>query len=183
VTTSPMTLPFPPRRAHLTAFWLGLNLPILPLAALVPVGGGGATRALLAVALLASTLTAGFLWREAPLYLYRVWNKAAVGVALVGRRWVLAASYYLVISAAARGGSRLELALPSGSMWRPYGSRGPDGDPARAPGRGWVRRLLEDARRPEHGWRLSLVPFLVLLSWLHVETSDEDVPSNVYTLY
>ena len=46
-----MTLPFPPRRSHLTAFWLGLHVAAFAVAGLLGLGLG-APRAALAVALL-----------------------------------------------------------------------------------------------------------------------------------
>ena len=130
----------------------------------------------------AGTLAAGLIWTDGPLFLYRGWNKAADVVAAVGQWWVLAIIHYLVFVVVGRAGSRLDLAPSRGSMWRPY-ARSATANGTPEPRVGWVRRFAREGRGRGRGWWIPIMPLLLILSLFVTDTADEDIPSNVYTLY
>jgi hypothetical protein len=178
-----MTLPFPPRRSHLTAFWLGLHVAAFAVAGLLALGLG-APRAALAVALLLTgTLALGLGRRDSVLPAYRAWNKAAGVIARIGQGWILAVTYYLALTAIGRTGSRLDLASSPGSMWRPYGAGHASGNGTAEPRAGWARRLAHEARSRDRAWWIGVLPLLMILSLFASDSGDEDIPSNIYTLY
>jgi len=116
---------------------------------------------------------------------YQIWNRAARLYARLAESCVVRAAYFAVIVPAGWGGSSLKLERPPHheSLWL---SRHPaEGagrlHPATAQGH-WLRRYLTWAWEPGHRWRLALVPFLVMLSWLKPEETPA-LPDNLYTLY
>lgn len=178
-----MTLPFPPRRSHLTGFWLALNLAALIGAILVGLWLGLGERIVLLPALFAATIAGGLAWRDGIVVAYRVWNRAARAVAAVGQWWIVALTYYLGLTVLRRvSGSRLDLAPPASSMWKPYpADRATNGAPATAAG--WVRQSFAAARSADRPWWTGLLPLLLVLSLFPHRDTREDVPSNIYTLY
>ena len=178
-----MTLPFPPRRSHLTAFWLGLHAAAFVAAGLLGLGLGIPGAALGIAVLLAGTLALGLIRRDTVLFFYRAWNKAAQVVARLGQGWILAVTYYLVLTPIGRAGSRLDLASSPGSMWRPYRAGHASANGTAEPRAGWARRLAREARGRDRAWWIGVLPLLVILSLFASRSGDEDVPSNIYTLY
>jgi hypothetical protein len=178
------TLPFPPRRSHFVAFWLGLNLAlgvVLFIALGSLLGPPGIWSAL------AGTLglvVGGLIWQDGSLFLYRAWKKASELVMRMSKGWVLAVLYYVVLTPVGLTGARLELDRPSGTMWRPYETEPTDPVGARgARNRTGLGRLRAEARARDRLWWLAVGPFLVVIAALHLESEEEDLPSAIYTLY
>jgi hypothetical protein len=178
-----MTLPFPPRRSHLSAFWLALNLGSILASSGLALGLGFHQGIVALPVAFIATAAIGLIWRDGPLFLYRVWNKAAQTVARVGQWWVLAVTYYLVLSVTARGGSRLDLVRRTGSMWKAYGDGNGTRNVTGGTRRGWASRFAREARGRERAWWISVLPLLLVVSLFGLDSKDEDVPSNIYTLY
>lgn len=177
------TLPFPPRRSHLRAFWLGLHGPAFAAGALLALNSGTQRAGIALAIVLAATLAAGLRWSEIVLAAYRAWHRAGKAVARIGQWWTLAVTYYLLFAITGRAGARVDLAPPSGSMWTPYGSGDTTGDGVREPAVGWVGRFVREAGGPRRAWWLAVLPSLVIVSLFTNDAPDEDVPSNIYTLY
>lgn len=179
-----MILPFPPRRSHLRAFWLALNLAAAVACSLAFVALQIPKSVPTMLAFLGAVAAAGLAWQDGPVWLYRAWNRVARSLGRMGQWWVLAVTYYLVLSATGRRGSRLDFAAPSGSMWKPFGfaSNGVTHHNG-AYGRGWLHSLLDQARAPERIWWLGVVPFLVLLSLFPRQAGSDEMPANTYTLF
>lgn len=177
------TLPFPPRRSHLRAFWLGLHGVALAASALVALGLGMGRAGVALAVFFAVTLAAGLRWSEGPLALYRAWHRTGKAVARIGQWWTLAVTYYLLFAVTGRAGARLDLGPPSGSTWQPYASGDATGNGTREPAGGWVGRFVREARHPRRTWWLAVLPCLVILSLFTDDARGEDVPSNIYTLY
>ena len=178
-----MTLPFPPRRSHLTAFWLGLHAAAFVAAGLLGLGLGTPRVAVVVALLLTGTLALGLGWGDSVLLAYRAWNKAAGVIARIGQGWILAVTYYLVLTPIGRAGSRLDLASSPGSTWRPYGAGHASGNGTAEPRAGWARRLAREARGRDRAWWLGVLPLLLIMSLFASGSGDEDIPSNIYTLY
>jgi hypothetical protein len=176
-------LPYPPRRSHLTAFWLGMNAMVMAglLLLLAALGAQDGIRIFLGT--LVVVLIAGLAWKPPVLLLYRIWRKGT-GIVVDGVRWwVLTVMYFVVFPVVGRGGTRLNTEAAGQAGWRDYepGS-GSDGG-TREARMTWLRRVLGETRDRERSWWLPLLPFVLLVSLLHTGEKAEEVPSNIYTLY
>jgi hypothetical protein len=178
-----LTLPAPPRRAHLAAFAGALGLV-----------GGVALGALLGVAAspawaalgpgLGTVLAAvGVLRPRAVAPLYAAWSGLEARYRRVARLAVKAAAFLPLVAMGPGGDARLGLAAPepARSLWLP---RTPDAD---APGvgaarGGLVRSYAGWAARGGRWWTLALLPFLVLLAAIDADT-EPTLPTQTYTLF
>jgi hypothetical protein len=179
-----LTLPFPPRRSHLTAFWLGLNAMAAVVLFLLALALGTRAAVVVVPVLVATSIAVGSVWREPVLFFYRAWRKLSRIVIRSAQWWVSAVVYFGVLPLVGRAGTRLEIHPGVSPRWQEY-EPGTDpyqgADDGSAPGA--FRRLRAAARAPERAWWLPLLPLFAALSFLHGEAQEEDLPSNIYTLY
>ena len=176
-------LPFPPRRSHLTAFWLGMNAVVMAglLVLLTALGAQNGIRIFLGI--LVVVLIAGFAWKPPVLFLYRIWRKGNAIVVRAVRWWVLTVMYFVVFPVVGRGGTRLNTEAAGHTSWRAYEPGSGSEGGTREARMTWLRRVLGETRDMERAWWLPLLPFVLLISLLYAGEKEEEVPSNIYTLY
>jgi hypothetical protein len=111
--------------------------------------------------------------------------------ARAGRTFVSGICFYVVLVAVGRAGASIKLVSPDAgeSMWMPRTALAEDsiklrsGMPAGEQHHcSWIPTFLSWAVRNGNLWTCVLLPFLMLLSALDVE-SEEGVPTDTYTLY
>lgn len=183
-----VVLPARPRRAWLHAFCAALSLWAgFAVGLLAPLDPWGRSAAAALVTVLA--VVVGVLRPTELGLVYRVWNKAARGYALVVRAALLALCYGVITAAGTAGSSlRLRRPRPGESLWYPR-----DTLPAEAygslderPGRAWRghpwRAVLTWALRTGHAWAIVLLPFLMLIAALE-RSEQTHYPDGIYTLF
>lgn len=172
------------RRAEVTAFWIvttvvlsaGLGVASFALGARAPWAWGAAGICV---------VLPGLFW---PLWFeigVKVWNKGASLSAAAIRAYLLKVSYYVLFSAVALGGSRLDLER-SGvelSRWIPRHRPAVDDGGTHAAGENWTHALLAAARDPGKTWMICLLPIVMLLLLLRDEQQERAPSSSTYTLY
>ena len=186
-----ITLPRPPRRAHLRSLWfalcamLGSSATIimwffaLPHPLTIPLATG---TGLIAVGLMMTEWIRPF---------YAIWNKVARRVAYVTRLALMGICYFVVFIVVAQAGAKFTRKRPPSTQttWTPRGNQAETTrssfsslglkDPAE---RGWATAYFIWARRTGNWWAIVLLPFLSLLSVL-AEDDNETLPAHIYTLF
>jgi hypothetical protein len=185
-----ITLPRPPRRAHLRSFWialcamLGLSVTIimwffaLPHALAIPFATG---TALVAVGLIVPEWIGPF---------YAIWNKVARRVAFITRLALMGICYFVVFVVVRQAGARFtrKRYRSTRTTWSPRGNQAETGssfssmrleDPTEP---GWATAYFIWARRTGNWWAIVLLPFLSLLSVL-ADDDRKTLPAHIYTLF
>jgi hypothetical protein len=185
-------LPFPPRRAWVLAFWLALTgvmiavVDVLVTVLLSPEWAVIATMAVLGMSALGA-LRPGRLVR-----IYAAWNSLATLFARAASLYVRGLMFFVVIAAAGRSGSSVQLTRPrsAGSLWIPRTAPGPHSyrhqhlaRASRATPRGWMGAYLQWCRDSGNIWAVCLLPFWLLISAFGVRHGPDRVPTHTYTLY
>lgn len=179
----------PPLRAWLRSFWLSLGLVATALVALLSLLDR--IRSLPWAAALVFLLLPGLLWPQTVIWPYRAWNKLARVYAGFVETVLLRICYFTILVPTSRMGTRLRLERPQPeqSLWQArqslgvHANKGLHGRSGRT-GQGdhWISRYLAWAWSSGQQWRLALLPFLLLLSWLGAE-DELALPENLYTLF
>jgi hypothetical protein len=186
-----ITLPRPPRRAHLRSFWialcamLGLSVTIimwffaLPHPLAIPFATGTAP---VAVGLIVPRWIGPF---------YAIWNKLARRVAYITRLALMGICYFVIFVVVRQAGARFTRKRPRymRTTWTRRGNQaettGPSfssvtsKDPTE---RGWATAYFIWARRTGNWWAIVLLPFLFLLSVL-ADDDRKTLPAHIYTLF
>jgi hypothetical protein len=186
-----ITLPRPPRRAHLRSFWMALCVMLgssatiimwflaLPHPFTIPLATG---TGLVAVGLIMTEWIRPF---------YAIWNKVARRVAYVTRLALMGICYFVVFVVVARAGARFPRTRPRSTRtsWIPRGNQDETTgssfssvrlkDPTE---REWATAYFIWARRTGNWWAIVLLPFLSLLSVL-ADDDKETLPAHIYTLF
>lgn len=183
-----VSLPFPPHRNHVLGFWVSLLVLGLVLAGLlwlIP-GVTGEVAGLVGLAVVLVFL-AGLASKDAQLLAYRGWNRAARLLGSGLQSYIILLLHLLVLGPVRLTGARLPVAKNPSGTWEPYpGSPGvPDeGGQGLQGGHSISRRLLGAARQSGMAWWVTIIPFVILISWLTIREDEEfEVPSQLYTLY
>jgi hypothetical protein len=187
-----LLLPSPPRRAWVLAFWLalsGLTIAVVGPLATVLLSPGWAVIVTMGVLVMA---VSGSLQPGRVVRMYAAWNSLATLFVRAASVYVRALMFFVVIAAAGRSGSALQLARPgsAGSLWIPRTSSGPHSyrhqhlaPASRATARGWMRAYLQWCRDTGNIWAVCLVPFWVLIAAFGIRQGPDRVPTHTYTLY
>ena len=183
-----ITLPAPPRRAHLRSFWvalctmLGISASVcmcilaLPHPLAIPAGT------------IVCLVAVGLVMTEWIRPLYGAWNWGARLVARGTRLLLMSICFFIVFAAVGLAGARFDRALsmsPASSWVR---RRTQDGEENLSPfaekpnGTMQMNAYLHWARSSGNLWAVVLLPFLFLLSVL-AEDEDDTLPAYVYTLF
>jgi hypothetical protein len=183
-----VTLPFGCRRAERRSFGATIMLLLLVVLAC----GIRSWTSFIGGAAVIVSVAALTLWFPRLLeWPYRAWNKAARLYASWATRCVTAVCFYVIVCAVgfATSASRRATSMPSVSAWRPHRALPPDSYESQyeladsaGTGAGWNRAFISWCRRTDNAWALSLLPFLVVLGWLHAESSGPQ-PADIYTLF
>jgi len=177
-----MTLPFPPRRSELAAFWLVLNGGLALGLAIVLIIVGRSDLLWLALALPSGLALLGLLRRDFQMRCFSYWRRGARTAASAFQRWVLLVTYYVVISLVARGGSSIKTRSPD-AAWSAFREEtGLDASFSGGDG-AWMLQIVRSARAPDRIWWLALLPFLMMISLFQGKSGEKDIPTNIYTLY
>ncbi len=183
-----ITLPDPPKRHLVSAFWIifailtGVSAALISVWVRVPGGALGAASLGLLVGVLGAAMP------TVQVTVYRVWNKFARRVANLAAGCITRL-LFVVVRIAGLGGSRFELGRPVGrsTAWTDKGAVSPDHYESqfRGPGgnRGaWSALLFSWGRRAGRIWTWPLIPLLAVLGT--VQSSEKgSFGGNVYTLY
>jgi hypothetical protein len=186
-----ITLPAPPRRAHLRSFWFALCTML----------GTSATVCMYILALphplaipavtVVCLVAVGLVMTEWIRPLYGAWNRGARLVARGARLLLMGICFFIVFAAVGLAGARFGRAVsmsPASSWVR---RRTEDGEedlsPFAAKSNGsmrmkWTKAYFHWARSTGNLWAVVLLPFLSLLSLL-AEDEDDTLPAYVYTLF
>ena len=183
-----LELQMPPRRAWLRGWSLAMAAVALILGCGIGLLTGSISAPLVAGPISLGVILVGVLRPGAMRLPYRAWNRLTRVYAGLVRGWTIAVCYFVVIAPASRFGSSLELDSSGRSRWRPksplaldaYGSE--HAGPSRNRGRGWIRTLRSWSMTSGRSWAASLLPFLIVLSWLEAP-EEHRVPSEIYTLF
>ena len=185
-----ITLPYPPRRAHLVSFWLTMSM----LSGLVC---GGLTSLLISprwivlglIVTLGMALP-GLLRPEVATKPYKVWNRLARTFGR-GARFLLMSICYFVILVVGQTGSSIGLSRPNcaGSLWVPRRTLAREtyahqhaASTRTSPSNNWIRAYTSWALRSGNLWAVVLLPFLILLMTVEPEVRTTH-PANIYTLF
>lgn len=178
-----LTLPKPPRRAYLRAFWILLSTVatgmLFALGSFFPIlrlEGFGLVIPFL-------FLLVGIMWPGVASLPYRVWNRLVPLISRGLQAYLLSILYFVVFSAVGKAGSNLVLrrADPRNG-WLPYSEAINTCAETSHPSAGWIRNYLKWATQSPNGWLYVLLPFLLLVSALELE-EEKAPPTNIYTLY
>jgi hypothetical protein len=185
-----ITLPRPPRRAHLRSFWIALCAMLgssatiilwffaLPHPWTIPLATGG----LVAVGLMMTEWIRPF---------YAIWNKVARRVAFMTRLALMEICYFVVFVVVGQAGARFSRTrsrstrttwIPRGNQAEATGSSFSSVQLKDATERGWATAYFVWARRTGNWWAIVLLPFLSLLSVL-ADDDKETLPAHIYTLF
>jgi hypothetical protein len=183
---------FPPPRAWLQSFWIAISLAGGSIVSLFCAffistrwSASGVVFALL-------TAVPGILRPQIASRPYRAWNKLARRFAQVARFWVTGVCFYIICATVGLTRSHVRLAQPTSneSLWvarRPTTStaydHNYDGVPQEFPQQGWIRAYVTWARQSGNLWAVCLLPFLIVLSALEIDETQNRVAANVYTLF
>ena len=179
-----------PRRAWLTSFCMLVGLIIMLLAGAMFLYQHSLSLLELGIALAISSVVSGILWPQAWTLPYRAWNKLARHYGDFAR-FCLLGLCYMIISAVGMGNPLPSFwrSASSGSGWSPrptfpsstYGSthHAEGGDAWR---QGWIRSFASWAINSHQPWVLTLLPFLIALSFLEIDEGSAP-PSKTYTLF
>jgi hypothetical protein len=124
-------------------------------------------------------------------FLYRAWNKMALEFARCARTMVMGICFYVILVAVGRTGSSINLKAMGSekSMWLTRGTTPVNSYSEQhtmvisdSRKRNWILSFMSWAGRTGNFWRVSLIPFLILLVSLDCST-EETVPTDIYTLY
>ncbi len=185
------TLPQPPRRVWLRAFWLTLMMGagLVMLGLRLAIGPGMAWLGLSSA--MVALLAAGTISRRIRRKAYDVWARGADRYARVASM-VLTRIVFLIVSAGSRAGSRMRMSAPEAgegetsgwvgrrSMASPPEYRSPHFDPAASGS--WAAATMAWARNTGNLWFLWVLPYLAFLR--RVETRQvRSLGGNIYTLY
>jgi hypothetical protein len=186
-----ITLPAPPRRAHLRAFCFALCA-LLGSVAIVILRLLGISHAFAVSAVAAIALTClGFLATESIWPVYAIWNKAAQLAGRLVRLALTAICFFIVFAAVGRLGARFDGAhsTTAKSSWVRRRTRAAKLHSAAvvqqsddSGQKGWMSAYMAWAIGTGNLWAVVLLPFLSLLA-LVAEDQDEAVPVHVYTLF
>jgi hypothetical protein len=186
-----ITLPRPPRRAHLRSFWIALCAMLsssattimwffaLPHPLAIPLATG---TGLVAVGLMMPEWIRPF---------YTLWNKVARRVASITRLALMGICYFVVFVVVAQAGARFTRKRPRSmrTTWTPRGKQAETAGPSFSSvmlkdptERGWATAYFIWARRTRNCWAIVLLPFLSLLSVL-ADDDKETLPAHIYTLF
>ncbi len=186
-----MLVPLHPRRAWLQSFWIVVcSMSGLLIGALLAFhwGPAGIVAGVLVGALLGYT---GLLAPTVARGPYRLWYRLTELYCRVVRLAVKAVCYFVIVLVVGRRNSSMLFERPTAmaSMWIP---RNPlpaanypyeyESETGGAKPRSWVPVYRAWARSSGNRWALSLLPFLMLLSWLEPE-QDRVFPAGIYTLF
>ena len=147
----------------------------------------------LGVTLGAGVAAAGRLWPAIVSKAYRGWDRLARWYAHLLRQVTLFVSYWSIfpIVGQAASSSGLMISSSNQSLWvsrtalltksyfRQYDSNGN----ASWKERNWILNFISWSIQSRNIWSCSLLPFLILLSFLEETEQRDHVPSNIYTLY
>jgi hypothetical protein len=184
-----ITLPTPPRRAHLRSFWIALWAMLASSAAIVM--WFFALPHPLTIFLAVGLVAIGLMMTKWISPFYAIWNKVARRVAFITRLALMGICYFVVFVVVALAGARFtrKRSRSMGTTWTPRGNHSETPGPRfssvtlkDATERGWATAYFIWARRTGNWWAVVLLPFLFLLSVL----ADEDtktLPAHIYTLF
>jgi hypothetical protein len=176
-----ITLAGHPTRAALRGFGVALALLMAALDAVLVLRFGASC--LLGMLPAGALAVSAIVWPRALTWPYRAWNKAARLYVRSAESALLALAFYTVVAPAggATGGMHTP-ARAAPSLWLAC----PDaGGRAAVRGRtdeGWIGRYMQWARASGRHWHVALLPYLILLCWLHPE-EQATVSDNLYTLF
>ncbi len=186
-----MLLPLHPRRAWLQSFWIVMCSMIGLLAGgclAVRLGIPWIAAGVLAGALLSAI---GFLVPTVARGPYRLWFRVTDFYFRMVRLAVKTVCYFVVFVVVGRRKSSLLCDRPTAmaSIWVPRHTlpvtnypHEYEGETREVKQRPWVSVYLSWARSTGHGWAISLLPFLLLLSVLEPE-QERAFPAGIYTLF
>jgi hypothetical protein len=186
-----ITLPKPPRRAHLRSFWIALCAMFWSSATLIMWFFALPHRFTIPLATATGLIAVGLIMPRWIGPFYAIWNKVARAVAYVTRLALMGICYFVVFVVVAQAGARFTRKRPRsmGTTWTPRGNQAETPGPRfssvtlkDATERGWATAYFIWARRTGNWWAVVLLPFLFLLSVL----ADEDtktLPAHIYTLF
>jgi hypothetical protein len=186
-----ITLPTPPRRAHLRSFWIALCAILGSSAAIIM--WFSALPHPLAIPLATGTglVVVGLIMTDWIRPFYAIWNWVARRVAYVTRLALMGICYFVVFVVVAQAGARFTRKRPRSmrTTWTPRGNQAETPGPRfssvtlkDATERGWATAYFIWARRTGNWWAIFLLPFLSLLSVL-AHDDKEALPAHIYTLF
>jgi hypothetical protein len=141
----------------------------------------------------AGLAAAGRLWPAIVSKPYRIWDRLARRYAGMLRQVILLVSYWLIFPIVGQAASSSGLKISSSNQslwvsraalstksyfWQHDSNRNPLGKD-----RGWICTFISWSIQSRNIWSCSLLPFLILLSFLEEAEQQDHVPSNIYTLY
>ena len=196
-TEGGLLLPFPPRRAWSTSFWVTFTILMslfcgMGLKMLVARGWMPGTIALTIWVVSSCVAGAGgIMTPRLAVGAYGAWNRLAHLYMWAARFLVKSVCFWIILTPLGWTGAGLSLSRQavSKTMWVPresivptaYGAQHDKGVSPRGP-QGWMRSYLSWAACPEHAWAAFLLPFLAVLGDLEVDDTAS-VPSQTYTLF
>ena len=184
-----ITLPEPPRAAHLRSFWFALS-------AIFGMSTASCLHVLSVPHSLAISAATALLLVGAGIFgadwirpFYTVWNRGARLVARVTSGLLIGICFFIAFGAVGLAGARYSRKLPTSAL-SGWTRRGPQiGNENIAPcartgikKAEWLCAYVCWACRSGNLWAIVLIPFLSLLSLL-AKDEDETFPTNVYTLF
>ncbi len=184
-----LTLPEPPRAAHLRSFWLALSM-IVGMSTAICLYVLAVPHSLaissVTVLLFLGANAFGTDWIR-PFYTF--WNRGARLVARVTGRLLMGICFFIAFGAVGLAGARYSRKLPTSPLsgWTRRGPQTGKENSAPSARRGineaaWLRAYVRWARRSGNLWAIVLIPFLSLLSLL-AKDEDDTLPTNIYTLF
>jgi hypothetical protein len=184
-----ITLPVPPRAAHLKSFWLAFSMMLgTGTAICLHVLAVPHLLAISAVGVLLLVGTSVFA-TDSIQPLYTVWNRGARFVGRVARRLVLGVCFFIVFAGVGLLGARFGRKVPNRASSGWDRRRPAIGEENRSPLAekrltrvAWMPAYVRWARRSGNLWAVVLIPFLSLLSLL-AEEEEDTLPAFVYTLF
>ncbi len=181
-----MSLPNPPRRAALRAFWLtSVCLFGLPAAAVMSALAG--ISPVVIVLVWVGILCFGVIMPQHVAVVYGVWLRLSSRALRLSNLAMTAVCFYLVFPVVGAAGTRLPLkrAAAGESLWEAADTRAggtaDEADATAGSGGGWVFRYLNRAVESGNLWTICLLPFLVMLRFN--DQQKNFYPSQIYTLF
>ena len=184
-------LPYRPRRIDIISFWLATSLFSGLLMGTILWFFFSPQRFIFGAIFAFVLFLPGMVYPQTLSLPYSIWNKIARYFASVASIALMGICFYIIFLAVGRTGSRLMVDRPSSikSLWYPRRTLTPatyisqhHAAEKDFPGKSWISSYLSWAVKSDNLWACSLLPFLILLSFL--ETGQETtVSSSVYTLY
>lgn len=187
-----ITLPSPARFAYLRSFWLVMSCSSGLLIEVVLSQMTSARWFGFGLILAPIVALPGVLRPQTVSFPYRVWNKTARILAKYARLSLIGICFFFIFVVVGLTGGSLKLSCPrlGQSLWVPLDSLRPTTYASQhtlsndcSARKGWISTIFSWSLHSGNLWACVLVPFLMLLSVLETEDSDNRSLTDIYTLF